>query len=536
MRLPTSPAVPSRSRAYRVGLALGLALALLGAPACGGGGTSGGTRSPSSAVQIATSSLPNAGLSVPYSHSLTASGGTAPYTWTLLAGSQMPAGVALSAAGLLSGTPTVGGTYGIDVAVTDGSGSSDTASYSLLVSDFDASIALLHWGEAWTGESYPVSGVGAPTITFSLVTNASGGTVTGTGAATASYVPGNGTGTDRLLASGSNGRTKTIDVVVANNPVRNMTARFASTDVWYLKFEGKKDTGHLYFSDFDKALVTIGMRSPASMGATGSTADEVAKAYVRQQTLRYLNVMYGNGADGSALPGGFAISFPYVEPILPHFAPADGRTLRGGANQFNVMAMIAGSGTQVIGTAYLDTSTNPTQENNTTSTGTGDLGVFVDEIADFFVGPYGTALYQAPVGSADVPTLKALLYGTTPPSGARTTLLRNIGEGFGRSLAAVAAHEIGHSLSLNHTEPAVAHSIMNAAAMLTPTETYAFVQPDKDRLSTALPGPGRGGVPATVVAQTLTGWNEEGVEGDSVVVCRRCQLRIRQAHEASTAK
>lgn len=535
MSLPTCPDHPRRRRALGAGLALGLAVALLGTPGCGGGGT-GGDRTTPSAVQIGTGSLPNAGLGVAYQASLAASGGASPYTWTLLPSSQMPTGLTLTSAGLISGTPTVGGTYGIDVGVADASGSSDSASYTLLVSDFDASIALLHWGEAWSGETYPVSGVGAPTITFTFVANPSGGTLASTGATTASYVPGNGTGTDRILATGSNGRTRTLDVPVFANPVRNMTARFPTTDVWYLEFAGKQDTGHAYATDFDKALVTIGMRSPASTGATGTTADEVAKTYVRQQTLRYLNVMYGNSSDGSALSGSFAISFPFSEPILPHISPADGRTLRGAANQFNVMAMIAGSGSQVIGTAYLDTSTNPTQENNTTAAGTGDLGVFVDEIADFFVGPYGTQLRDAPITSADVTTLKALLYGTTPPGGARTTLLRNIGEGFGRTLAAVAAHEIGHSLSLNHTDPTVAHSIMNPSSLISPSETYSFVQADRDRLGTALPGPGRGGVPAMVAAQTLTAWDDEGVEGGTAVVCRRCQLRVRQAQEAAAAK
>ena len=532
MSLPHRPA-PSRSRrAPRAGLVLGLALAFLGTPGCGGGGAGNDSPRAPSAVQIGTGSLPSAGLSVPYSVSLSATGGKAPYTWTVLAGSQLPTGLTLSNAGLLSGTPTVPGNYGFDIGVSDGAGSSDMATYSLLVSTFDASVALLHWGEAWTGESYPISGVGAPTITFSFVTNASGGTITSTGATSAIYVPGNGTGTDRILATGSNDLTKTLDVPVFTNPVRNMTARFSNTDVWYLKFQGKKDTGHIYASDFDKALVTIGMRSPASTGVTGTTADEVAKAYVRQQTLRYINVMYGNAADGSALNGGFAISFPYVEPVAPHFAPADGRTLRGGTNQYNIMGMIAGSGTQVIGTAYLDTSTNPTQENNTTSSTTGDLGVFVDEIADFFVGAYGTQLRDAPITSADVTALKALLYGTTPPGGARTTLLRNIGEGYGRTLAAVAAHEIGHSLSLDHTEPSVSHSIMNAASLISPTETYTFVQSDRDRLSSALPGPGRGGVPAMVASQIVDPWGDEGIEGGTVVVCRQCRLK---AHVAPAA-
>ncbi len=54
---------------------------------------------------ITLSALPNGTVMTPYSQTITASGGTAPYTFSVLNGA-IPSGLSLSAAGVLSGTPT----------------------------------------------------------------------------------------------------------------------------------------------------------------------------------------------------------------------------------------------------------------------------------------------------------------------------------------------------------------------------------------------------------------------------------------------
>jgi hypothetical protein len=70
------------------------------------GGITFSVRVSATAVAITTaSSLPGGTLGAAYSQALAAGGGTPPYTWTVAAGS-LPAGFALSAAGVLSGTPT----------------------------------------------------------------------------------------------------------------------------------------------------------------------------------------------------------------------------------------------------------------------------------------------------------------------------------------------------------------------------------------------------------------------------------------------
>jgi hypothetical protein len=68
---------------------------------------------------IVTTSLPNGQVGQAYSAQLEASGGTAPYTWSLQSGSSLPTGLTLSPAGLISGTPTAAGTDTIVIQVTD---------------------------------------------------------------------------------------------------------------------------------------------------------------------------------------------------------------------------------------------------------------------------------------------------------------------------------------------------------------------------------------------------------------------------------
>lgn len=71
-------------------------------------------------LTVVTTSLPDGQASTPYQVFLVADGGTAPYTWTLDAGT-LPAGVTLSAAGELSGPPGASGTFEFTVRATDSS-------------------------------------------------------------------------------------------------------------------------------------------------------------------------------------------------------------------------------------------------------------------------------------------------------------------------------------------------------------------------------------------------------------------------------
>ena len=91
-------------------------------------GTGTGTGTTTAALAVTTAALTAARVGVPYAAVLTASGGNGFYAWT---GTGLPGGLTLSAAGLLSGTPTGQGTTSFTVTVTDGAGHSASGSLSL---------------------------------------------------------------------------------------------------------------------------------------------------------------------------------------------------------------------------------------------------------------------------------------------------------------------------------------------------------------------------------------------------------------------
>ena len=93
-------------------------------------------------LSITPGSLADAQLNAPYSVALVASGGTAPYAFTLQAGS-LPAGLSLAGNGQISGTPTSTGAAVFTVAATDTFGCVGTEVYTLPVFT-DPTISNVH--------------------------------------------------------------------------------------------------------------------------------------------------------------------------------------------------------------------------------------------------------------------------------------------------------------------------------------------------------------------------------------------------------
>ncbi|HEX4439517.1 MAG TPA: putative Ig domain-containing protein [Thermoanaerobaculia bacterium] len=83
-------------------------------------------------ITIAPPTLPAGTQGTPYSQQLVASGGQAPYTFTVSIG-VTPPGTNLSAGGLLNGTPTTTGTFNFTVTATDANNCTGTIAYSLVI-------------------------------------------------------------------------------------------------------------------------------------------------------------------------------------------------------------------------------------------------------------------------------------------------------------------------------------------------------------------------------------------------------------------
>jgi hypothetical protein len=88
------------------------------------------TVTPDVPLSVKTAKLTKASENAPYTPTLAATGGTAPYTWAVTGGA-LPAGLTLGSNGQFSGQPAAAGTFTFTVQVTDSTVPAETASKSL---------------------------------------------------------------------------------------------------------------------------------------------------------------------------------------------------------------------------------------------------------------------------------------------------------------------------------------------------------------------------------------------------------------------
>src|SRR5580658_2558949 len=112
-------------------------------------------------VSVTTTSLPVGTVGPAYSSTLTATGGSGGYTWSLFSGS-LPAGLTLASSGLIGGTPSAAGTAPITVKAADSDGLTARQNLSITV---DSAITI-------TTTSLPAGTVGIP---YSQTFTATGG-------------------------------------------------------------------------------------------------------------------------------------------------------------------------------------------------------------------------------------------------------------------------------------------------------------------------------------------------------------------------
>jgi Putative Ig domain len=100
--------------------------------------------------------LPTATAGTAFSATLTASGGTKPYAWSLASG-QLPSGMNLSSAGVISGTTSVSGTFPFTAEVSDAALASATAAFNLIVAAQVATPGYTRWYAANSFWNTPIS-------------------------------------------------------------------------------------------------------------------------------------------------------------------------------------------------------------------------------------------------------------------------------------------------------------------------------------------------------------------------------------------
>jgi len=175
-----------------------------------------------SSPTITTSSLSAGDVNTAYSQTLSASGGTSPYTWSRSSGS-LPAGLSLnSSTGVINGTPTAAGTTSVTFKVTDSASGTASKALSMTINAALAvSTASLASGTVGRSYSQALAATGGSgTYTWSITSGSlptglslasSTGVISGTpsAAATASFTV--------RVADGIGTATQDLTITVEND-------------------------------------------------------------------------------------------------------------------------------------------------------------------------------------------------------------------------------------------------------------------------------------------------------------------------------
>ena len=148
-------------------------------------------------ITLSPPTLSDGSPGVPYTATIRASGGSAPYTFSLLSGT-LPPGLSLSAGGSLSGTPTEGGTFSFRIRARDANGCLGSRTYTVAIGCTSVTLSPATLAPATAGTAFSqtltASGGQGP-YTFTITTGAlpagvtlsPGGVLSGTPGATGSF-------------------------------------------------------------------------------------------------------------------------------------------------------------------------------------------------------------------------------------------------------------------------------------------------------------------------------------------------------------
>ncbi len=319
--------------------------------------------------------LPAAVVGTPYSATLQAAGGKAPFTWTLVAGSTLPAGLTLSTAGVISGTPTGSGAFTFTIQVADstaGTPQKATQTFSLAVNARATSTAI-------TFGANPVLVGQATAVTITVADTQGSGT------------PANPTGTIALTGSGLSASSCVLAPTTTGASACSVTVTPTSV--------GTATIGAIF------SATSVHLTSGASTGLTVNRAGTAAVVTSNANPSVFgqsvtLTAAVSVSAPGSGSPTG-SVTF------------SDGATALG---------TVAISGT----TAAFSTSSLGVGSHAITASYAGDAN-FASSVSAPFAQTVGRAATQTSVTSSPNPsvygqpaTLTAIMTAVAPGNGTRT--------------------------------------------------------------------------------------------------------------------
>jgi hypothetical protein len=250
-------------------------------------------------LAITTSALPAVTEGTPYSASLTASGGTPPYSWSIVQGT-LPPGLSLASNGVIAGTATGTASGPVKFEVADASSPrlTQTVQLSLTVNPAPLKITSSALPNGQVGHAYSAlltaTGGMAPyswalssgTLPAGLTLNAASGAITGTPTATANGAALSFTVSDSSATVQQRSMTLTLNVSPANISVSiapralgltisQMTSLTASTNDYAGVLWSVSATGGSVKPSTSASGAAVVFTSPASAGVYTVTATSV---------------------------------------------------------------------------------------------------------------------------------------------------------------------------------------------------------------------------------------------------------------------
>jgi hypothetical protein len=227
-------------------------------------------------LQISTATLPGAATSTAYYTTVAATGGTAPYTWSLSSGS-LPAGLTLSSSGQITGTPTTSGTSTFTIQVKDSSSPAQTASKS-----FTITVAASGGTLQLTTVSLPNGEVG---VSYSTALAAVGGIQPYTWSVTSGTLPAGLT-----LSSAT----------ISGTPTQS------GTSVITLQVQDSSATPQKASKSFSLAIAAAVV--PVSISTSSLASGQVSSAYAATLTASGGTAPYAWSVSSGTLPAGLSLN------------------------------------------------------------------------------------------------------------------------------------------------------------------------------------------------------------------------------------
>jgi hypothetical protein len=221
---------------------------------------------------ITTASLPNATYGVAYSTTLTGSGGTTAYTWSATG---LPSGLSISTGGVISGTPTGGGTSTVAITLTDAVGGTANTSLSLLVRPTIVSVTLGNKATAPVGTAGTIEQGDTVKIVYSTTMKVSTfcSTWSGDGSdqalnadnlVTVSISNGTGATNDALTVTTASGCTFNLGSInLGSNAYDTVAATF--------KGAGTSKSTIAWTASTKTLVITLGAKTAGTMAAVASS-------------------------------------------------------------------------------------------------------------------------------------------------------------------------------------------------------------------------------------------------------------------------